>query len=476
MDKSSNIKQKSNKLMLMIYRLFLKLAFGFLILSAYIVLCDKQLNFNNGVLIFAITSSFIFAVSYLIAYYLYKLYNKNKLEVIKKDPLKTQIVLLFRFIIFGIGATLLIYGAHIANNSFWGYVLIAISLCMCEFLFNNKRITSHLSTFCENASVGVLFSAIYYSATNGLNWYLLVFVGITLVLIFLQELFYHFTNIKKHNLEELTQKELIKIRIQYFVRNCLLYIALYGGIVMFTLFNLYSIITSSGIAILLFQLLPLIISVVTVVILFYTTFHKESNIIVEDYNVITNEKEFYNKLKEFNSINIEKAYDYVISNMNSKKGFTRKTGEDYYFHCLNTANILIMNGEMNEDCIATALLHDCIEDMDDCSMKDIANLTNQNVAKSVSLLTKDKNINYKDDKNMKNYLDNILNDRNATLVKIADRMHNISTLNSNFSESAKSAKREETKKYFIPFTISALKVYYSDSKFLNKALEFFEKI
>ena len=209
MDKSSNIKQKSTKFMLIVYRLFLKLAFAFLILSGVVVFYNS-VNFDDKTFIFAITSSVIFAISYLVSYYLYKLYNKNKFETIKKDPLKTQIQLMIRFLLFMVGASAFIAGMYLTCANFSGLIIAFLGLCICELIFANRRLTSHLSTFCENVATGVLFGYVYISATNGVNAFILLFWLVTLILLFLQEYFYHLTNIKKHSNEDISKNELFK--------------------------------------------------------------------------------------------------------------------------------------------------------------------------------------------------------------------------------------------------------------------------
>ena len=475
MDKSSNIKQKSTKIMLIVYRLFLKLAFAFLILSGVVVFYNS-VNFDDKTFIFAITSSVIFAISYLVSYYLYKLYNKNKFETIKKDPLKTQIQLMIRFLLFMVGASAFIAGMYLTCANFSGLIIAFLGLCICELIFANRRLTSHLSTFCENVATGVLFGYVYISATNGVNAFILLFWLVTLILLFLQEYFYHLTNIKKHSNEDISKNELFKIRARYFLRNALLYTILYVLVAFMSAIDLYSVITSSSVATIIFQLLPLIISIITVVMLFYTTFHKDNNVQTPNYNTVSNELDFKNKLQKLNSEIVNKSYDYVVNTMNAKNGFVRKTGEDYFYHCLNTANILLENNIKDENTIATALLHDCLEDVKDCTFDFIVKLTNENVANSVAKLTKKDGVDYKNDDNMNEYLNNILLNRDATMVKIADRMHNVSTMTSNYSETAKAQKRDETKKYFIPFVVDALKKYPQDSQFLNVALNFFELI
>lgn len=461
--------------MLIVYRLFLKLAFAFLVLAGFVVY-QERVQFDNPTFVFAITSSLIFAVSYLVSYYLYKLYNKNKFEFVKKDPLKTQIVLMCRFILFVIGGVAFIGGMYLSFIHWVGLIIALLGLGISELLFANKRLTSHLSTFCENLATGVLFGYIYLSAIYGLNATIVLFWAITLILLFLQEYFYHLTNIHKHSKENVNKSELFRIRAKYFVRNALLYTILYVIVAVFAITNLYSIITSSSVATIFFQLLPLIISIITVVMLLYTTFHKQTTNELPNYNLIADEKEFKNQIYKVNSDKVNNAYNYVVSTMNTKNGFSRVTGEDYYYHPINTANILLTNGITQESTIATALLHDCMEDVKDCSYETIKNLTDDKIANSVALLTKKKGIDYKIDSNMLEYLNNILNDRDATLVKIADRMHNISTMTTNYSESAKERKREETKKYFIPFVNNALNKYTLDNNFLRTALNFFEML
>ncbi len=476
MDKSSNIRHKSTKIMLIVYRLFLKLSLACLILAGFVVYDIQSIDLQNSIFIFAITSSLIFALSYILTYYLYKLYNKNKFETVKKDPLKTQIMLMSRFVIFVVGMGVFLGGVSLTFTHWWGWLLVAFSLVLCEMLFSNRRLTSHLSTFCENLTAGVAFGYIYYSTMHGFDIYILAFWGISLVLLFLQELFYHLTNVSKHSKEDLNIKELINIRVQYFIRNVLIYTIIYIFADMMALLGLYDIITGSSVATIFFQLLPLIISIITVVILFYTTFHKESTLKTPNYNTVSNENDFKLKLQMLNSEKVNNAYDYVVTTMNKKNGYIRKSGEDYYYHCLNTANILLENGVSNESAISTALLHDCLEDVKECTPEIIKSLTSDGVFNSVKLLTKSTDVDYQKDDNMLIYLDNILSDRDATMVKIADRMHNMSTLSAGFTEIKKSEKREESKKYFIPFIKKAIDKYPSDKLFLDTALNFFELI
>jgi GTP pyrophosphokinase len=86
------------------------------------------------------------------------------------------------------------------------------------------------------------------------------------------------------------------------------------------------------------------------------------------------------------------------------------------------------------------------------------------------LVTKRDGVDYKDENgvNISNYLNNILSDVRACLVKTADRKHNFSTLD---STSAKHEARQmfETEKYFIPFFKESRKIYPEYSAYFHSA-------
>ena len=475
MDKSSNIREKSKKTMVNVNRFFLKLSFAFLMLSCVIVYF-VGLDFNNSSLIFAISTTIVFSLTYIICYYLYKFYNKSKTEKVKLDPMAAQIKLLIRLLAFYIGSSLAIYGSYLfSTGSYWSILLIVFGLGISALLYANVRLWSHLSTFCENFAFGVLISYIYICVTMGLDWKIFVAFGIIIIFLILQESFYHFLDIKKHDLESVTTKELFLIRAKYFTRNILLYLVAFVLIAILEYANIFNLIANSNILYWLLQLIPILISIITIVITYFQTFSKPTTKEVPNYNKIVNYKDYYNKY--FNSIgtNFDKSLTYVHDNMNKHKGYTRRTGEDYYYHCLNVANILQSFNYNDENLLCTALLHDCIEDLPNCDEQTILKFTNRDIAHSVNLLTKQKDVNYHLKENLENYLNDILQDRNAVLVKIADRMHNISTL-TNVSNEKRINKYNETKQYFIPLIEKAIERYPQDTEFLNSAKNFFESL
>ena len=144
------------------------------------------------------------------------------------------------------------------------------------------------------------------------------------------------------------------------------------------------------------------------------------------------------------------ALDLVREEMCVEKGFKRDNGTDYYNHCVDVANTLISFDIKDEDVICAALLHDIIEDVEGYKEVTISRLFNPNVARLVSLVTKKRDLNYKDPKVLKGYLEEISNDMNAAAIKTSDRMHNMMTLEQKTFE-ARYRKAIETKNYYLPF-------------------------
>src|SRR5690606_4462438 len=77
-------------------------------------------------------------------------------------------------------------------------------------------------------------------------------------------------------------------------------------------------------------------------------------------------------------------------------------------------------------------------------------------------------VNYKDEDNLKGYLNDILDNPKACLVKTADRKHNFSTLYAT-SEKHEIRQADETEKFFIPFFKKARKKYPQYSAYFHSA-------
>jgi len=158
------------------------------------------------------------------------------------------------------------------------------------------------------------------------------------------------------------------------------------------------------------------------------------------------------KLKEYNPDEIEivkKAYNYA-DNLHS--GQMRQSGEPYISHPLNVAYIL---AEMHadRDTICAGLLHDTLEDTN-ITKEDISHDFNQNVANLVDGVTKLSKMNFssKQDQNYANtrkIITGITEDVRIIIIKLADRLHNMRTLQFK-SEFKQKENALETMEIFVP--------------------------
>jgi len=145
-----------------------------------------------------------------------------------------------------------------------------------------------------------------------------------------------------------------------------------------------------------------------------------------------------------------KALDLVVDEMRADKGFHRYDGTDYYMHCVDVANFLLSYGVTDQETIAAALLHDMVEDLPDYTTELIAHLFSERTAHYVELVTKKEHLDYHDPDVLKDYLNQISLDPHTALIKTADRMHNMYSLE-DASMEKRYRKALETEQFFIPF-------------------------
>lgn len=125
---------------------------------------------------------------------------------------------------------------------------------------------------------------------------------------------------------------------------------------------------------------------------------------------------------------IRKAYEYA-NHMHS--GQTRQSGEPYIIHPLNVAYIVAeMHADRNTVC--AALLHDTLEDTH-ATKEEIAELFNRDIANLVDGVTKISKMNFssKAEQNLANtrkIITSITDDVRIIIIKLADRLHNMRTL------------------------------------------------
>ena len=140
------------------------------------------------------------------------------------------------------------------------------------------------------------------------------------------------------------------------------------------------------------------------------------------------------------------------------EGVMRKDGiTPYIEHPVKVASLLFELGIQDDNILAAALLHDVLEDCKDESIKQkVYTEFGSDISEAVVLLSKPK------DYDNKVYYDGISKNVIATLVKLADRTHNLSTLY-NFIEEKKAKYLKETINFVYPLIHYAQHEYYQYS-------------
>ena len=110
----------------------------------------------------------------------------------------------------------------------------------------------------------------------------------------------------------------------------------------------------------------------------------------------------------------------------------RKSGEPYIIHPIAVAAIVAEELELGENPVISAFLHDVVEDTE-FTIEDIKQRFGDDVAFLVDTVTKRKKDSYQHSKQVDNYrqiLESVHYDIRALLIKLADRLHNMRTLDS----------------------------------------------
>lgn len=126
---------------------------------------------------------------------------------------------------------------------------------------------------------------------------------------------------------------------------------------------------------------------------------------------------------------IQKAYDFAYEH---HKGQFRKSGEPYVIHVIQVANTLALM-HCGPKTIAAGLLHDTVEDCQGVTTDTITELFGQEIATLVDAVTKIGAIKFKDEEeylasNHRKLFIAMAKDIRVILIKLADRLHNMRTL------------------------------------------------
>ena len=174
--------------------------------------------------------------------------------------------------------------------------------------------------------------------------------------------------------------------------------------------------------------------------------------------IIENIKSYHPSM---NMDSVRKAYDYAYEKHLPQK---RKSGEAYIIHPLNVA-LILSRLRLDKETLIAALLHDVVEDTD-TTIEEIEDIFGQEIMFLVQGLTKLKEVTYNYKKNelqavnIKKILWATSKDIRVIIIKLADRLHNMETLE--FQSREKQIKiARETLDIYVPIAhhlgISVLK-------------------
>ncbi|MFI1743063.1 RelA/SpoT family protein [Thalassobellus sediminis] len=159
---------------------------------------------------------------------------------------------------------------------------------------------------------------------------------------------------------------------------------------------------------------------------------KENAAITKAYKELL--KVSYTTLTDDDKKLIRKAFDTALDGHKNQR---RKSGEAYIFHPIAVAKIVAQEIGLDATSIASALLHDVVEDSPDYEIEDIEKLFGKSVATIVSGLTKISSLSKEKDmdvslqaENFRKMLLTLNDDVRVIIIKIADRLHNMQTMDS----------------------------------------------
>ncbi len=159
---------------------------------------------------------------------------------------------------------------------------------------------------------------------------------------------------------------------------------------------------------------------------------KENAAIAKAYKELL--KVSYTTLSDEDKKLIRSAFEVALDGHKNQR---RKSGEAYIFHPLAVAKIVAQEIGLDATSIAAALLHDVVEDSPDYEIKDIEKKFGKTIATIVDGLTKISSLSKEKDmdvslqaENFRKMLLTLNDDIRVIIIKIADRLHNMQTMDS----------------------------------------------
>jgi guanosine-3',5'-bis(diphosphate) 3'-pyrophosphohydrolase len=172
--------------------------------------------------------------------------------------------------------------------------------------------------------------------------------------------------------------------------------------------------------------------------------NKDSEVIADKSNFLLQRISSKKNKKE-----LENALEFSIR---MHHGQIRKSGLPFVSHCIDVANKLL-DWKMDQTTIISALLHDVVEDTE-VTLKDIKKEFGSDVATLVDGVTKVENIafrsiEHKQAENFTKLFLSLANDLRVIIIKFADRLNNMETIQFLSPEKRKEIALE-TKEIFVP--------------------------
>ena len=151
---------------------------------------------------------------------------------------------------------------------------------------------------------------------------------------------------------------------------------------------------------------------------------------------------------------VRKAYDIAEE---AHRGVFRESGDPYISHPLNVTNNLLNMEIYDTDTLCAALLHDVVEDTN-ITLEDIAKELNPTVSELVDGVTKISRMNFSSKEaqrfaNTRKIINGLTKDVRIILIKLADRLHNMKTLDYK-REDKQHDNAVETMELFVPLALS----------------------
>ena len=162
--------------------------------------------------------------------------------------------------------------------------------------------------------------------------------------------------------------------------------------------------------------------------------------------------DFIENVKAYNPDEVERVTKAYNCASNYHSGQKRESGEDYIIHPLNVAYILSLM-HADGDTLCAGLLHDTLEDTK-LTKEEIDHEFGGDVANLVDGVTKISRINFisKEEMNYANtrkIISSIMSDIRIVIIKLADRLHNMRTLEYKKQDKQKE-NALETLEIFVP--------------------------